>query len=246
MIIGSNLLFHATLSSTNTEATVLLRSGDQPEGTAIYTDFQTAGKGQAGNKWESEKGKNLLFSVILYPQSISPIDQYLISMSISLGICDFLDRHCAGAKIKWPNDIFLKDDKIAGVLIENSIIGTIIEYTIAGIGLNLNQEDFEGIFPRPISLKMAAGKEFDKLACLKELLHDLDIRYKQLLYGDSDLIKSDYLSRLYRIGEWHSFKSSGAQFTGRIIDVLISGQIRIEQKEGGTREFYFKEFSYLS
>jgi len=246
MIIGSNLLFHATLSSTNTEATALLRSGEQPEGTIIYTDFQTAGKGQPGNKWESEKGKNLLFSIILYPQPISPADQFLISMSISLGICDFLDRHCSGVKIKWPNDIYLKDDKIAGILIENSVIGTTIENSVAGIGLNLNQDNFEGIFPRPVSLKMAAGKECDRLACLKELLRDLDIRYKQLLYGDSEQIKSDYLSRLYRIGEWHLYKSSGAQFTGRIIDVLISGQIRIEQKEGRISEFSFKEFSYLS
>jgi BirA family biotin operon repressor/biotin-[acetyl-CoA-carboxylase] ligase len=246
MIIGSNLIHHATLSSTNTEASQLLRSGEYTEGTVIYADHQSAGKGQQGNRWESEKGKNLLFSVILSPQSISPEDQFLISMSFSLGICDFLDNHIRGAKIKWPNDIYINDDKIAGILIENSLTGSIIENSIAGIGLNINQEDFGLILPRPVSLKMATGKEFDINICLKELLNELDIRYKQLLYGDRVLIRSDYLSRLYRFMEWHSFESAGSVFTGRITDVLISGIIRIEEKEGRMREFFFKEFSYLS
>jgi BirA family biotin operon repressor/biotin-[acetyl-CoA-carboxylase] ligase len=246
MIIGSNLIHHANLSSTNTEASQLLRSGEYTEGTVIFADYQSAGKGQPGNRWESEEGKNLLFSVILYPQSVSPEDQFLISMCLSLGICDFLDNHIRGAKIKWPNDIYIKDDKIAGILIENSITGSTIENTIAGIGLNINQEDFGSMLPRPVSLKIATGKEYEINICLIELLHDLDIRYKQLLYGDSVLIKRDYLSRLYRFMEWHSFESAGSVFTGRIIDVLVSGIIRIEEKEGRIREFFFKEFSYLS
>jgi len=246
MIIGSNLVHHATLSSTNTVAAQLLRSGEFTEGTVIHADYQSAGKGQQGNRWESEQGKNLLFSVILCPQSVSPEDQFLISMCLSLGICDFLDNHVGGAKIKWPNDIYLNNDKIAGMLIENSLTGATIENSIAGIGLNINQEDFGTLLPRPVSLKMATGKEFDVNKCLKELLHDLDIRYKQLLYGDRILIKSDYLSRLYRFMEWHSYESSGSVFTGRIIDVLVSGIIRIEEKGGRIREFFFKEFSYLS
>lgn len=246
MIIGSNIIHHATLSSTNTEASQLLRSGEFMEGTVIYADHQSEGKGQQGNRWESEQGKNLLFSVILYPQAVSPEDQFLISMCFSLGICDFLDNHIRGTKIKWPNDIYLKDDKIAGILIENSITGATIENSIVGIGLNVNQEDFGSVLPRPVSLMMASGKKFDINICLKELLYDLDIRYKQLLYGDRMLIKSDYLSRLYRFMEWHSFESADSVFTGRIIDVLVSGIIRIEEKEGRMREFFFKEFRYLS
>jgi len=246
MIIGSKLLHHATLSSTNTEASQLLRSGEYTEGTVIYADHQSEGKGQQGNRWESEQGKNLLFSVILYPQAVSPEDQFLISMCFSLGICDFLDNHIRGTKIKWPNDIYLKDDKIAGILIENSITGATIENSIVGIGLNVNQEDFGSVLPGPVSMIMATGKKFDINICFKELLHDLDIRYKQLLYGDRMLIKSDYLSRLYRFMEWNLFESAGSVFTGRIVDVLVSGIIRIEEKEGRIREFFFKEFSYLS
>jgi BirA family biotin operon repressor/biotin-[acetyl-CoA-carboxylase] ligase len=245
MIIGSSLLHHEILSSTNTEASLLLRTGEQIDGTVISTDYQTSGKGQAGNIWQSEKGKNLLFSIILYPQSISPGEQFLISMAISLGICDFLDRYCDGARIKWPNDIYLKSDKIAGILIENTIRGATIENTVAGIGLNVNQEDFTGVYPKPISLKLATGKEFDIKVCLQELLGDLDKRYKQLLYGDSKLIKSNYLSRLYRFKEWSSYKTGSSVFTGRITDVLTSGQIRIVEKEGRKRDFGFKEFCYL-
>jgi BirA family transcriptional regulator, biotin operon repressor / biotin---[acetyl-CoA-carboxylase] ligase len=246
MVIGSNLIFYNELPSTNTEAALLLKSGEQIEGTVIHTDFQSAGKGQAGNKWESENGKNLLFSVILYPQSISPYDQFLVSMTISLGICDFLDRLCTGARIKWPNDIYLGNGKIAGILIENSILGTMIETSVAGIGLNINQESFASILPRPVSLKMATGKEYNISDCLQELLSDLDRRYKHLMYGDRNLIKHDYLARLYRFMEWSSFSSAGSVFTGRITDVLISGQIMIEEKGGLTREFSFKDFSYLS
>jgi BirA family biotin operon repressor/biotin-[acetyl-CoA-carboxylase] ligase len=246
MIIGSNLIFYNELPSTNTEALSLLRAGEQAEGTVIHADFQSAGKGQSGNKWESEKGKNLLFSIILYPQSITPGDQFLISMSISLAICDFLDRHCSGAVIKWPNDIYLGNDKIAGILIENSILGSFIENSVAGIGLNINQENFPQVMPRPVSLKMATGKEYDISACLKDLLTDLDSRYKDLLYGDRDRIRHDYLARLYKFMEWGSFSTAGSVFTGRITDVLISGQIIIEEKGGSAREFSFKEFSYLS
>jgi BirA family biotin operon repressor/biotin-[acetyl-CoA-carboxylase] ligase len=246
MIIGSNLLFHESLSSTNTMAAQLLRTGEPSEGSVIHTDFQSLGRGQAGNKWESEKGKNLLISIILYPKSVTPEDQFLISMTISLGICDFLDRHCPGTKIKWPNDIYFKNDKIAGILIENSIMGSSIENTIAGIGLNINQDKYTGIHPDPVSLKMATGKEYDTAVCLTDLLSDLDKRYKQLLYGNRGLIKNDYLSRLYRFNEWHSYKSEDSIFSGRIKDVLISGLIRIEEKNGKTREFSFKEFIYLS
>jgi len=246
MIIGSDLIFYNELPSTNTEASMLLRTGEPEEGIVILADYQSAGKGQGGNTWQSEKGKNLLFSIILYPQSVSPGDQFLISMAISLGICDFLDRHCSGARIKWPNDIYLGNDKIAGILIENSIIGSDIESSVAGIGININQENFPSSLPRPVSLKMATGKEYSIPECMKELLPDLDRRYRQLLYDDRNIIRHDYLARLYRFMEWSSFRSAANVFTGRITDVLASGQIRIEEKGGSVREFSFREFTFLS
>lgn len=245
MIIGSKIVFYDTLSSSSTEARELLRSGDYPEGTVIHTLFQTSGRGQAGNSWISEKGKNLLFSIILYPRSLEPRNQFMLSMTISLGICDFLDAHIRGCSIKWPNDILIDERKISGILIENSILGDEMENSIAGIGLNINQESFGDMLPEPVSLKKASGREYEINTCLEETLAALDRRYKQLLYGDRKLIRKEYLSRLWRLMEWHNFQSGGQLFRGRIKDVGDDGIIAIETDTGEIRSFSFKEVSYL-
>jgi BirA family biotin operon repressor/biotin-[acetyl-CoA-carboxylase] ligase len=122
MIIGSNLLFFENLPSTNAHAAYLLKRENLKEGTIVYTNYQSAGKGYSGNRWESEDGKNLLISIILFPSFLKPSDQFLISMTLSLGICDFLSRFIPGCSVKWPNDIYINNDKIAGILIENAII----------------------------------------------------------------------------------------------------------------------------
>ncbi len=245
MIIGSNIVSYENLTSTNTEASVLLKKNELPEGTVIHSDFQTSGKGQPGNKWESEKGKNLLISIILYPESVTPEEQFLISMTLSLGICDFIDRQLAGSKIKWPNDIYVKDDKIAGILIENSIMGDRIESTVAGIGININQEEFPGEIRNPVSLKMITGEEYDRDICLKQLLYDLDKRYKFLLYGDRQNIRSDYISRLYRFNEPHKYKTAKKIFTGRITDISTSGILSIKDENGKIRGYSFKEIDFV-
>lgn len=245
MIIGSNLIFRENLSSTNTEASSLLRRGDLPEGTVIHTDFQTAGKGQQGNTWESEKGKNLLFSIILYPQSVMPDEQFLISMTISLGVCDFLNNHTTGCKVKWPNDIYVKDHKIAGILIENSIMGDLIESTIAGIGLNINQEIFPEVIKNPVSLKFITGKELDTENCLSDLLSTLDKRYKQLLYGDRKKIHDEYKETLYRYNELYDYGTGGKIIKGRITDVSVSGTLTIRDEHETAYRFSYKEVDFI-
>jgi BirA family biotin operon repressor/biotin-[acetyl-CoA-carboxylase] ligase len=245
MIIGSNLIFFDELTSTNTQASLMLREKEVPEGSVIYTDHQTAGRGQKGNRWESDKGKNLLFSVILYPGSVGPEDQFLISITISLGISDFVSRYFnEGCRIKWPNDIYLNNDKIAGILIENSLISDRIENSIAGIGININQEKFSSSLKNPASFKIVTQKEHDRQECFGQLLQELDKRYKQLLYGDREDLRKEYISRLYWWGEWHSFKTSCGVFTGMIEGVAGSGKIRIKTRENSYLEFGFKEISY--
>ena len=246
MIIGSKLLYYDTLSSTNTEASLLLKNDDLPEGTVVHSEFQQSGKGQAGRRWESERSKNLLFSVILYPESVKPEEQFIISMTISLGICDFIDRYYQGSKIKWPNDIYINNNKIAGILIENSLTGSLIKNSVAGIGLNINQEIFPEDIPNPVSLKLVTGMEFNTGEVLKELLSDLDKRYKQMLYGARDKIREEYISRLYKLKEWCSYKSSERTFTGRITDLSEFGHIIIEDKKGEFRQFSFREIHYIS
>jgi len=244
MIIGSEFIFLNKAVSTNDIATEYVKSGRACEGTVIRAGFQSAGKGQRGNRWESEDGKNLLFSIILFPWMVEPADQFILSEFISLGISDYLKTVIPGCKIKWPNDIYAADDKIAGILIENSIAGNTIASTVAGIGVNINQEVFPGLIPNPGSLKMITGTEFNTSTCLEELLKCLDLRYKELIKGEWDRIRNDYAASLYRRGEWHDYMTVEGIFRGRIVSVNDQGCLVVENKSGKTRKFTFKEIEF--
>ena len=245
MIIGSNLFFIKELPSTNSHASLLLRNKNLPEGSVIYTNFQSGGRGQAGNSWESEDGKNLLISIVLYPGMISPEDQFYISMAVSLGICDFLKRFINEITIKWPNDIYVKNDKIAGILIENSIMGNQIENTIAGIGININQENFLSDAPNPVSLRIITGMTYDLPICLNQLAADLDRRYKQLISEDFARLRIEYISKLYRHNKWHDFRDQNGVFSGRIVTVTNNGKLQIESQDDIIREYSFKEVDFI-
>jgi BirA family biotin operon repressor/biotin-[acetyl-CoA-carboxylase] ligase len=245
MIIGSKLLFFKNLPSTNSHAAFILREQEVPEGAVVHTNYQSAGRGQGGNKWESEENKNLLISIILFPSMIIPTDQFLISMAVSLGICDFLDQHTSAVSIKWPNDIYVKNDKIAGILIENSIMGDQIEHTIAGIGINLNQTAFLSDAPNPVSLANLTGKQYDLNDCLHQLISDLDNRYKFLISGDFDLIRLDYVSRLYRYKQWSKFRDTNGIFKGRILNVADTGRLVVEREDSTLNEYSFKEIDFI-
>ncbi len=244
MIIGSQFIYCKKTDSTNTYASGLLNSDSVPEGTIIYTDYQTAGKGQKGNIWVSEEGKNLLFSIVLYPVMVQPVDQFIVSIFVSLGICDFLTTLVPDCKIKWPNDIYTGDDKIAGILIENSIISNSIVNSIAGIGLNINQKEFPDDLPNPVSLRLITGKEHDLCFCLKQLAGFLDLRYKQVISGRWELLRDEYIKSLYQLNRWRRFKSLTGIFDGRIVSVNDSGCLKIEEKAGNIREFAFKEIEF--
>ncbi|MGB8491485.1 MAG: biotin--[acetyl-CoA-carboxylase] ligase [Bacteroidales bacterium] len=244
MIIGSEIIFKKNDESTNNSALKLLRDSSPPEGTVIHTNYQIAGRGQKGNAWESEDGKNLLFSIILYPESVSPESQFILSMAISLGVLDYLRGFTTSARIKWPNDICVNNDKIAGILIENSILNDRIVNSVAGIGFNLNQTQFREYVPRAVSLKMIAGRDFETGHAMKELLGCIDLRYKQVLAGKDQQIRKDYHSALYRIMEWHDYKTASGTFNGRIISVKDSGILRIEDRSADIREFMFREIEF--
>lgn len=245
MIIGSKLLFYKNLPSTNNHAALLLKSQELQEGTIIQTNYQSAGKGQTGNKWESEDGKNLLISILLFPSSISPADQFHISMTISLGICDFLKRYIPSCCIKWPNDIYVNNDKIAGILIENSIMGNQIENTIAGIGLNINQQKFLSDAPNPVSLNNLTGIEYDLNDCLNQLSSDLGKRYKQLISENFVQIRDDYTGQLFRLNEWYGFRDKEGIYKGRILSVTKEGNLLIEKQSKKLFEYSFKEVDFI-
>jgi BirA family biotin operon repressor/biotin-[acetyl-CoA-carboxylase] ligase len=245
MIIGSNIMFLENLPSTNTYASNLLKKGNPQEGTIIHTNYQSAGRGQQGNKWESTNGNNLLLSIILYPSFINPSCQFVISMAISLGICDFLSGIISDCCIKWPNDIYVNNDKIAGLLIENSIMGNTIENTIVGIGLNVNQVKFISDAPNPVSLRILTENTYDIEACMINLMHDLDKRYCHLSEGNNSGLKDEYISKLYRYNEWFSFYDKNGTFSGRIKSVTDEGRIQIETKSGSVNEYSYKEVGFI-
>ena len=245
MIIGSNLLFFENLPSTNSHAASLLKKNKLREGTIVYTNYQSAGKGYSGNTWEGEDGKNLLISIILIPSFVKPSDQFYISMTISLGICDFLLRFIPACSIKWPNDIYISNDKIAGILIESTINADQIEFSIAGIGLNINQEKFLSSAPNPVSLRQLSGINYDLRTCLSQLGRAIDQRYKQLIAGNWEEIKKEYVSKLYRYNEWHEFRDINGKFTGRILTVGDYGSLTVEIKDGNIKEYGFKEIEFI-
>jgi len=245
MIIGSKIIHVENLPSTNTYATQLLKEEGAAEGTVIRADHQTSGRGNGSNKWESEEGKNLLVSIILFPSALFPEEQFLISMTIATGICDFLSAFTVGISVKWPNDIYIKDDKIAGILIENSLMGDRINNSVAGIGLNINQEKFPPELPNPVSLTQITGKEYDLSVSLRELLRCLDRRYMNLIEGGADKIRSDYHALLYRKGVWSWFTDSTGKFEGRVTGVDEFGLLNLEKRSGQSQAYTFKEIGFI-
>ncbi len=243
--MGSKILFLPAMTSTNAYAFQLLKNSILPEGTVIYTNYQTTGRGYFGNRWESEDGKNLLVSIILNPSFIKPEDQFYISMAISLGICDFLWSYVNECTIKWPNDIYVKNDKIAGILVDSALSGDKIEYTVVGIGLNVNQEKFSKSVPNPISMHLISGKNFNITDCLNKLLTILDKRYKQLISGDREPMKREYISKLFRYNEWTNFLDINGSFNGRIDTVTDDGCIVIERHDLKFCKYTFKEVEFI-
>jgi BirA family biotin operon repressor/biotin-[acetyl-CoA-carboxylase] ligase len=245
MIIGSEIIFKENLPSTNTYTSQILRSNSLKEGTIIYTNYQLAGRGQAGNGWESEDGKNLLFSILLFPSMVIPADQFTISMAISLGICDFLESYIPHCSIKWPNDIYVNNDKIAGILIENTIMGSTLENSVAGIGLNVNQEKFLSAAPNPVSMKIITGTDYNLEESLSQLVTHLDKRYKQVISENFVLLRNEYISKLFRLNEWASFRDQNGIFKGRIISVSENGRLQVEVDSEFNKEYSFKEIEFI-
>ena len=157
-----SILKEKETDSTNNRLAQLCDRENIKEFTTLLVDKQTAGKGQRGNSWESAPGMNLTFSTVLYPSALKAREQFTLSMLIALSVYDTLSTYAEGFSIKWPNDIYWKDKKICGILIENELEGTYLLRCIAGIGVNINQEHFVSPAPNPVSLKQILGRETDQ------------------------------------------------------------------------------------
>ena len=234
-------------SSTNSELKQLQQKKRLPEGSIVVADYQTQGRGQAGNTWFSDKGCNLLFSFLAYPKFIAANRQFILSRIVSLAIKKVLDRYFDDITIKWPNDIYWKNKKIAGMLIENTLMGQKINSSIIGIGLNVNQDGFPNELPNPVSMKMVTGNEYNRDDLLSFFLSEFNLLYQSLQNGDDEkVIESEYMRNLYRIDDYHWFEDKGGRYKGKIIDVLPSGHLIIETlKAKEERVYAFKEVTFL-
>lgn len=245
-MFGSRIIELEIVESTNNYALQLISAGKAEHGLVVSADNQWGGRGRTYKKWDSLPNQNLTFSVILSPLFLSPSDQFKLSQAISLGILDFLQKKASEKfSVKWPNDIFHGDKKISGILIENLIFGNKFEYSVIGIGINLNQTEFCPGICDAISLKIITGKDFDRKQALSELLSYLKARYDELAEGNSQKIHAEYLQRLYLFEEPTEFQISDGILKGRIIGIDEYGRLVVEGEDGATQRFIMDEIKYL-
>jgi BirA family biotin operon repressor/biotin-[acetyl-CoA-carboxylase] ligase len=204
----------------------------------VVADYQTAGRGCGSNRWESERGKNLLFSILIRSIEIPVCRQFHISMAISLAIVEALGRYIGDLSIKWPNDIYWRNAKIGGVLIENSVQGSSIKDSIIGVGLNVNQREFHSDAPNPVSMWQICEQETDREQLLQDILHAFD----RLLRQD---VREQYLSVLYRRNGFHPYADRNGAFMAELVDVEDSGQLVLLDDNGRKRSYAFKEVSFI-
>lgn len=245
--MSQQILHIAETESTNMLMKQMLRNSTTPTEFFIITaDFQNDGKGQIGNKWESEKDKNLLFSMLLYPKHIPIAEQFIISQLVSVSIIESLKELCKEETenffVKWPNDIFWKDKKLGGILIENVLRGANIHTTTIGIGININQEVFISDAPNPVSLSQIAGRTYDKRVLLDSIIANIKQYY---IENNQTYIRNKYMETLYRNTGFHLYRTDDEEFSAKIINIALDGKLSLETSSGQIRDFYFKEVEFI-
>lgn len=247
LFVGKVLLHFQELDSTNSHAQELLAKSKPVEGTIVLASAQPQGRGQHGSRWESEPGKNLTLSLILYPDFLPAWRNFVLNKAVSLAVRDciaaFLPQK--NVAIKWPNDIYVGDKKIGGILIQNTLKQSMIASTIIGIGLNINQTQFSAAVPNPTSLQLESGSEFALETVLAALAQRLEQYYLQLRAGNWEQLDIFYLQRLYRLGTNSVFQRiDGTVFRGVITGISDSGRLQISHDDF-VETFDLKEVSFV-
>jgi BirA family biotin operon repressor/biotin-[acetyl-CoA-carboxylase] ligase len=217
------------------------------EFTTVCADYQTAGKGQRGNSWEAAKGANLLFSFVCYPTFVPIRQQFVLSQLISLGIKETLDEYCSDISIKWPNDIYWKEKKICGILIENDLQGNSIGRCISGIGLNINQEVFLSDAPNPISLKQITGEHYQRETILEKVMQRIEQSYQKLKEDSAyaSELATRYAASLFRREGLHCYQDKDGLFNARLVRVEADGRFVLMDEANQERSYLFKEVQYV-
>ena len=222
---------------------------NEPEnGFFVHADFQTKGRGQRGNNWEAIKGKNILMSIILKPNFLKATDQFQLNMAVSLGILAaiksiFQEKEIHNnLKIKWPNDIYFENKKLGGILIENTILGSNLNCSIIGIGLNINQMVFENRNAISVLQILNRVEAIHLNLIIEKILEQIEYYYLKL--KNSEELELDYLKSLFRINEIHHFRKNEFDFLGKIVGIDAFGRLKIEV-ENQLQVFDFKEVGFV-
>ena len=242
-----NIIDLEEVSSTTDHLLSKIKSGAIEEGTVIMTQNQTNGRGRQGNTWESDPGENMIFSILLKPGFLESRQLFIINKLTSVAICDYLNQVLGPhqpVSIKWPNDIYVGDCKIAGILTETISQPDGSFEIIAGIGLNVNQEQFPDSLPNPTSMKLICGQKYNLKEEIKELLKCLVNRYIQLRYDKYNIIDGQYLKKLYKVNEASNYLYKNEKISAQIKDVLADGRLRLLSK-GNTIDVTMNELQFL-
>lgn len=242
-VSGFRVLEYDELDSTNNQAEKLGWSNLEDK-MVVLTYKQTQGRGQVGNCWESESGMNISMTVVFRPQELPARQQFALSMVVALGTCDCISRHVAGCSVKWPNDIYVGDQKISGILIEHTIMGACVGTSLCGIGVNVNQSHFLSDAPNPVSLLQLTGREMPLFEVLTELLDCIGKRYEYV--HDYAVLERDFLKVLYRCEGIHDWEDEQGIFRASISGVNEYGQLVLLDAVGTERVYGFKEVRYLT
>lgn len=254
------------IDETHSTSSLLRETYDDslPHLFTIRTDFQTAGRGQAGNSWESEKGKNLLFSTLLRYPEVEAANQWRLSMLVAVAVREAitsilspLASRLSPITIKWPNDIYYNDQKLVGILIENTLSGRHIAYTIAGVGINVNQTQWLSNAPNPVSMKQITGEEYDVENLLNASLEAIQ-RWET---ASTEQLREEYIKHLYRRTGWHSYmerevsvaptniqlsaQAADAVFLAQWVDITPQGEWVLRLKSGEEKRYHFKQIRFV-
>ena len=245
LFTGKNNIKLQEVDSTNTYMFNLIASQYVAEGMVVQTNFQTNGKGQRGNTWIAEKDKNLLFTIYYTPTFLPAIKQFTLTQAIALGVFDFLSRYSNEVSIKWPNDLYIGDLKVAGMLIENTLKGESMSDAIIGIGINVNQLEFGDNLSKATSLKQATGNHFNLSESLDALLSAIELRYLQLRNNQVKTIHENYLEVLYLFQKEHLFTlPNGEKLQAKISCIDEYGRLQLTTEKGELKTFAIKEIIF--
>ena len=234
-----------SLGETDSTSNQVKQYDTGKEMTVVTAEHQTAGRGQRGNSWESEEGKNLTFSILIHPQNVVASEQFILSQAISLAIIQGLQSLSPGFHIKWPNDIYWNDLKMGGILIENELCGKHIDKCVIGIGMNINQKEFVTNPPNPVSLLQITGNTHSREALLSTWLTRFHELLQQIEAGDKQPIAAAYHQALYRRTGFHPYRDANGTFWAQIDHVEPWGPIVLKDQEGHLRTYAFKEVKYI-